>query len=204
MSSLRNIFFILILCISSLLHAQMPEAVKASEEYRVQMNEDFRDPEESPLEKEYLENFDGLEFFVIDTTYIVEAEFVRTPSESPFEMETSTSRTSTYVKYGELYFSLKGKEFMLNLYQNQNLRSDPEYFDYLFLPFTDETNGISTYDGGRYLDFSIPEEKSVTIDFNRAYNPYCAYSGRYSCPIPPKENHLETAIPTGVKKFTKN
>ncbi|MFV9484298.1 DUF1684 domain-containing protein, partial [Christiangramia sp. ASW11-125] len=77
-------------------------------------------------------------------------------------------------------------------------------FDYLFLPFTDETNGISTYDGGRYLDFSIPEEKRVTIDFNRAYNPYCAYSGRYSCPIPPKENHLETAIPAGVKKFTKN
>ncbi|WPY97963.1 DUF1684 domain-containing protein [Christiangramia sp. OXR-203] len=204
MSSLRNIFFILILCISSLLHAQMPEAVKASEEYRVQMNEDFRDPEESPLEKEDLENFDGLEFFTIDTAYIVEAEFVRTPSESPFEMQTSTSRTSTYVKYGELYFELKGKEFMLNLYQNQNLRSDPEYFDYLFLPFTDETNGISTYDGGRYLDFSIPEEKRVTIDFNRAYNPYCAYSGRYSCPIPPKENHLETAIPAGVKKFTKN
>ncbi|TQI71601.1 hypothetical protein JM79_2541 [Gramella sp. Hel_I_59] len=204
MSLFRNFAIILVLSISSILQAQVLDAVKASEEYQVQLNEDFRDFEESPLEKEDLENFDGLEFFVIDTTYIVEAEFIRTPSESPFEMQTSTSRTSTYVKYGELYFELKGKEFMLNLYQNQSLRSDPEYFDYLFLPFTDETNGISTYVGGRYIDFSIPEEKTVTIDFNRAYNPYCAYSGRYSCPIPPKENHLETSIPAGVKKFAKN
>ena len=187
-----------------MVRAQVQDPVQASKAYRSELNKDFRDPDESPLESKDLENFEGLDFFDIDPDYIVQATFVRTPSESPFEMPTSTSRTATYVKYGELYFKLKGKELMLNLYQNQSLRTDPEYFDYFFLPFTDETNGVSTYDAGRYIDFSIPDSNSVIIDFNRAYNPYCAYSGQYSCPVPPEENHLETAILAGVKKFFKS
>ena len=75
------------------------------------------------------------------------------------------------------------------------------YKDYLFLPFTDPTNGVTTYGGGRYLDLMIPATKVVQLDFNKAYNPYCAYSGNYSCPIPPEENHLEIEIKAGVKKY---
>ena len=172
-------------------------------EYQQNMNEDFKNPEESPLTSEDLKKFKALDFFSIDSAYIVKAEFVRTPAEAPFAMQTSTDRLPIYVKYGELYFTLKGEKFSLNLYQNQELVKDPEYFDYLFLPFNDLTNGESTYANGRYLDMRIPESNTVVIDFNKAYNPYCAYNGRYSCPIPPEENNLEIAIPAGVKNYAK-
>ncbi|WP_308444060.1 DUF1684 domain-containing protein [Gillisia lutea] len=142
-----------------------------------------------------------MDFFKIDTNYVVEAQFVRTPAEAPFTMPTSTDRLPLYVKYGEAYFTIHGKKLKLNIYQSQQLSTNPEYFDYLFLPFTDETNGETSYGGGRYIDLKLPLGKIIEIDFNKAYNPYCAYSGRYSCPIPPKENDLKVKIPVGVKKY---
>ena len=170
-------------------------------EFQRGLNAEFRSPKESPLSDKDRLHFRGLDFFPADTNYVVEAKFVRTPSEAPFAMPTTTDRVPIYVKYGEAYFKLKGKKYKLNLYQSQQLLSDPEYYDYLFLPFTDETNGETTYSGGRYLDLRIPEGDSITIDFNKAYNPYCAYSAEFSCPIPPEENDLQIAIPVGVKKF---
>ena len=94
---------------------------------------------------------------------------------------------------------MDGTEYTLNVYQSQQLSTDPDYADYLFVPFTDATNGESTYPSGRYLDLHIPQGETVLLDFNRAYNPYCAYNARYSCPIPPAENHLEIPIKAGVK-----
>ena len=89
----------------------------------------------------------------------------------------------------------------MNIYQNLELISKPEYVDYLFVPFTDLTNGKGSYSGGRYIDTRIPPGKKIVLDFNKAYNPYCAYNGKYSCPIPPEENHLEVEIRAGVKDF---
>lgn len=199
----KNIFFYLfiLLLIGNTAMAQKSELIAGSKEFQKELNEEYANPEESPLEEKDLEEFEGLEFFEIDSNFIVKAEFVRTPAEAPITMPTSTDRLPVYVKYGELYFTLQGKDFKLNLYQNQELTQDPEYFDYLFLPFTDLTNGKSTYGGGRYIDFRIPESREVILDFNKAYNPYCAYSGKYSCPIPPKENDLEIEIFAGVKAF---
>ncbi|APG60165.1 DUF1684 domain-containing protein [Christiangramia salexigens] len=202
---LRRLFclggFLLVFISSDLAYSQKADLVKSSKEFQKELNEEFRDPEESPLDLEDLANFEALEFFEIDPDFIVKAEFVRTPAESPFMMKTSTDRMPVYVKYGELYFSLNNKNYKLNVYQNQELTQDPEYFDYLFLPFTDRTNGKTTYGGGRYIDLRIPQTNEVVIDFNKAYNPYCAYSGRYSCPIPPEENDLDIEIPAGVKAF---
>jgi uncharacterized protein (DUF1684 family) len=76
------------------------------------------------------------------------------------------------------------------------------YVDYLFLPFSDATNGNETYSGGRYIDLRIPTSDSVLIDFNKAYNPYCAYNPKYSCPIVPKQNRLPIPVRAGVKAFT--
>jgi uncharacterized protein (DUF1684 family) len=80
-----------------------------------------------------------------------------------------------------------------------------EYKNYLFIPFTDATNGTDTYEGGRYIDLSIPDIKdtNVIVDFNKAYNPYCCYTGGYDCPIPPKENALTVAINAGEMKYKK-
>lgn len=197
------IVMILFALSSGSLFAQKSDLGKIAREYQQQMNLDFANPEESPLEEKDLASFRGLDFFPVDTSYIVNAEFVRTPAEPPFAMKTSTDRLPIYVKYGELYFELEGKQLKLNVYQNQELIQDPEYFDYLFLPFTDLTNGNSTYGGGRYLDMRIPDSSKVVLDFNKAYNPYCAYSGKYSCPVPPEENDLEVEIPAGVKSYKK-
>ena len=116
-------------------------------------------------------------------------------------MKTTTGREPLYVKYAEAHFEFQDKKYTVNIYQNQGLTTEPEYEDYLFLPFTDLTNGETTYAGGRFIDLSIPEGDEIIIDFNTAYNPYCAYNDRYSCPIPPEENHLNLLIPVGVKKY---
>ena len=181
--------------------AQTSEKIESIKEFQKGINEEFMDPQESPLTPSDRKVFKGLEFFDMDTTYIVEAKFVRTPSEAPFVMHTTSDRLPIYVKYGEAYFKLKGKKYKLNIYQSQQLKKDPKYYDYLFLPFTDNTNGHESYGGGRYIDLHMPLGNSITIDFNKAYNPYCAYSKGYSCPIPPAENNLDIKIPVGVKKY---
>ena len=74
----------------------------------------------------------------------------------------------------------------------------------MFIPFTDLTNGETSYEGGRYIDFKKPTQNNVVLDFNKSYNPYCAYSARYSCPIPPIANHLLVEVNAGVKKFNEH
>lgn len=180
---------------------QVPEKIANIRKFQEEMNMKFKDPVESPLTSEERSKFEKLEFFDIDTNFTVTAEFVRTPSEAPFFMPTTTERLPVYVKYGEAYFFLDGKKHKLNVYQNQELTVKPGYEDYLFLPFTDLTNGNSSYGGGRYLDVRIPKSNRLVIDFNKAYNPYCAYNAKYSCPIPPAENDLKIKITAGVKSY---
>lgn len=170
-------------------------------QHRAEQHELFANPKTSPLMKEDLEIFEGLDYFDIDTAFYVRTHLLRTPDEKPFFMPTTTDRRPEYRKYGEIHFTLRGGNFKLNIYQNLNLADDPEYEDYLFLPFTDRTNGETTYGGGRYLDLSIPEGDEMVVDFNKAYNPLCVYDYRFSCPIPPEENDLDIAITAGVKDF---
>lgn len=177
------------------------DKVFTSLEYQENLNIEFADSLKSPHTKQDLEHFKALDFFAIDEKYIVEAIFMRTKREKTFKMKTSTNRTPIYKKYGELHFKIEGKEFKLNVYQNIELSNRKGFDDYLFLPFSDVTNGKESYIGGRYLDMKIPTNNKVIIDFNKAYNPYCAYNYKYSCPIVPLENDLNIAINAGVKKF---
>ena len=175
--------------------------VAAAEKFQSELNKSYADSLKSPLMKDDLKHFKGLDFYPIDEKYIVEAIFIRTKKEKSFKMKTTTSRTPIYKKYGELHFSIDGKELKLNVYQNVDLKKKPGYDDYLFLPFSDLTCGKDSYIGGRYIDMRIPKSGKVTIDFNQAYNPYCAYNYEYSCPIVPLENDLDIEINAGVKKF---
>ncbi|NOR27023.1 MAG: DUF1684 domain-containing protein [Lutibacter sp.] len=171
-----------------------------------ELNTHYSDATTSPLTKKDLKTFKGLEFFKIDEKYKVEASFELTPNTPIFEMQTTTDRLPLYKKYGIARFTLNGEQLELSIYQNQKLMTDVEYEDYLFIPFNDTTNGSLSYGGGRYIDLEIPSEGSETIiiDFNKAYNPYCAYNSRYSCPIPPSENNLKISILAGVKAFGKH
>ncbi len=169
--------------------------------FQEELNAEFKNPETSPLPDRFRATFETLAFFEPDTNYIVEAKLIRTPEALPFAMPTTTGRQSTEVVYGIAKFTLNGKEHELEIYQSPDLITQKEYEDYLFLPFTDQTNGEETYGGGRYLDLRIPNGNTIVLDFNKAYNPYCAYNKKYSCPIVPKENNLDTEIRVGVKDF---
>lgn len=173
--------------------------VATIQRFQNELNREYRDSSESPLGREDRLHFTNHDFYPIDLRYRVHAAFVRTPEEKVFNMKTTGTRTPEYVKYGEARFELNGKKFVLNLYRNIALTQREEYKNHLFLPFTDNTNGEETYGGGRYIDLTVPGGDTIIIDFNQAYNPYCAYSDRYSCPIPPKENYLDTEIKAGIR-----
>ncbi len=170
-------------------------------EFQRDLNKEFSDPETSPLPDRYRKDFNGLDFFKPDTTFMVNATFTRTPDAIPFLMPTTTDRMSKEVVFGIVSFQLKGNSYQLEVYQNEELKEDEGYEDYLFLPFTDATNGNETYEGGRYIDLRIPEGYQIVIDFNKAYNPYCTYNKKYSCPIVPSQNALDIEIFAGVKAF---
>lgn len=171
--------------------------------FQYDLNVEFADASKSPLTAEDLKTFKALEFFDIDEKYNIEADLELTPNTAVFEMPTTTDRLPLYRKYGIARFTLNGKKMELSIYQSQELMTDFNYKDYLFLPFNDATNGTTTYGGGRFIDLEIPKEgsKRIRIDFNKAYNPYCAYNHTFSCPIPPSENNLPIAIPVGVKAY---
>ena len=146
-----------------------------------------------------------LDFFAPDPAYRVEAVFTATPDAEPFEMPTSSGKTKTFVQYGRLDFALGQDSLQLAVYKNLTL-TQAIYKDHLFLPFRDGTNALSTYGGGRYLDLLATDirEGRITLDFNLTYNPYCAFSDGYNCPIPPAVNRLERPIEAGEKAFTKD
>ncbi len=170
-------------------------------EFQKKLNKEFSDPETSPLPDRFRKDFNGLDFFKPDTSFIVDAKFTRTPDATPFLMPTNTDRMSKEVVFGIVSFQLKGKAYQLEVYQNEELLLEEGYDDYLFLPFTDATNGDETYEGGRYLDLTIPEGEHIVIDFNKAYNPYCTYNKKYSCPLVPGQNALDIKVFAGVKAF---
>ena len=144
-----------------------------------------------------------LRFYAPDSSQRLSVTLVATHGSESFPMLTYSGARKEYVKFGELRFERAGKKDTLSVYQSLDLRRMPQYRDYLFVPFKDLTNGEATYGGGRYLDFRMKDMQQGTcvLDFNKAYNPYCAYSEGYSCPIPPKENHLSLRIEAGEMNF---
>ena len=181
--------------------AQEKSVPLTSKEFQDKLNKEFADRKESPLTEEDLKSFKTLDFYPIDEKFIVIGGFVKANNEQVFKMKTTTDRLPEYIKYGEVYFKMDGKGFKLNIYQNIDLIKKKGFEDYLFLPFSDLTCGKESYIGGRYIDLRIPKDGTITIDFNTAYNPYCAYNHKYSCPIVPLENKVDLEIKAGVKKY---
>ncbi|MBF4505056.1 DUF1684 domain-containing protein [Flavobacterium sp. JLP] len=165
------------------------------------INAEYADAKTSPLMEEDLKTFKALEFYPINEKFFVNAKLVKAKNEKVFEMKTTGTRTPKYIKYGTLYFTLNGVALQLNVYRSIDLSKQKEYKDHLFLPFSDLTSGKESYIGGRYIDLKIPKGDSIVVDFNQAYNPYCAYNHKYSCPLVPLENDLNVEIRAGVKTF---
>jgi len=145
-------------------------------------------------------------FFAPSADHKVAAGFTKLEDSTGFMMPTSGKSPKRYFRYGRVQFSLNGKSLKLTVFRSKDLMNDPTYKDYLFLPFTDLTSGEESYGGGRYIDLEIKDIKNnrLVIDFNKAYNPYCAYSEEYNCPVPPRENDLPVAIRAGEKDFKRS
>ncbi len=197
---MKRIIFLLVFVFIMVGCVQEKKPLLGETDFQRDLNAYFKDATTSPLKDKDRKNFESLEFFKFDPTFVVEARLVVTPDEIPFKMKTSTGRLPVYKKYGELEFELKGETFKLNIYQNLELEEEE---DYLFLPFLDNTNGDTSYGGGRYIETKIPDGDILVLDFNIAFSPYCAYNEKYSCPIVPRENYLPIEIKAGVKAFGK-
>ncbi|MBX2930856.1 MAG: DUF1684 domain-containing protein [Chitinophagaceae bacterium] len=145
----------------------------------------------------------NFKFFKPNSRYHVMATFTKMNDSVGFIMKTSGTRDKKFFRYGIINFSIDNKPLQLTVYSSEQLMNDTAYKGYLFLPFTDLTSGNNSYGGGRYIDllFSAIQENKISIDFNKAYNPYCVYAYGYNCPIPPKENHLSIAIKAGEKMY---
>lgn len=144
-----------------------------------------------------------LDFYPVDPAYRCDCAFVKEPSPEPFEMSTYAGTTKEYFVFGRAQCQVAGQAIELELYRSPSLLRMPQYRNYTFLPFKDHSNGGESYGGGRYINLEIPDPSisRIIIDFNKAYNPYCAYSEGYKCPIPPVANHLDLRIPAGEKAW---
>lgn len=174
--------------------------MSALSRFRAEVDDMIEFDPHSPLADEQQAKFNGLNYYDEDAAYVVEGDVERFSDDEPLvEMQTSTGDTQVYRRWGRFHFTVEDEEASLVIY------SDPRAGDF-FLPFKDATNGRETYGAGRYLDSHRPgirrlSDDRLEIDFNYAYNPYCAYNERYSCPLPPSENWLRIAIRAGEKKF---
>lgn len=169
--------------------------------HREKYKQDFIKESNSPLKENDLQN---LHFYDADSSYKISADVEILKNEKVFKMPTYDGTSKEFYRYAKINFNLNDKAITMTLYKSIALASNPAYKDLLFLPFTDETNNVETYGGGRYIDLSSKEisNNKIEVDFNKAYNPYCAYSDGYRCPVPPEENNVELAIKAGEKKFT--
>ncbi len=185
----------LVLCQANLYESSL---LKHREEYK----KEFLSDKNSPLTKE---DTAFLRFYPISSAYLIQTEFVKVTDEKGFDMQTHNGVIKKYFVYGYVSFTLSKEKCKLYIYQSEKLKAQQGMEDYLFIPFTDNTNYAETFGGGRYLDFRIKDIQNnrLLIDFNKCYNPYCAYKEGYACPIPPKENDLKIRIEAGEKLFGK-
>lgn len=161
-------------------------------DFRKDKDELFGTKEESPLTRDQKSAFQGLKYFPEDPKFRVTASLEKVDGEL-IDVKTSAGDTEAYKRYGNLKFSLESREFSLNVYQSTDS-------SHLFLPFMDGTNHADTYHNGRYVEIEDDNGKA-DLDFNYAYNPYCAYNENFRCPITPEENTLDVDIKAGEKRF---
>ena len=160
--------------------------------FRAEKDEFFGSHPQSPLTREQKMEFHGLNYFPENDSLRLEVKVEEFPEKKMFEMQTSTGSVQHYEKFGRFSFLVDGEEVQLTIYSNEHG---------YFMPFVDSLAGKETYPAGRYLEPEPLPGGRFLIDFNLAYNPYCAYNEMWSCPITPAENRLKVAVRAGEKLF---
>ena len=164
---------------------------------RTEKDEFFAEHPQSPIPPEHRDDFEGLDYFPPDPDYRVEATVTVHDEPEPVEMETTASNPVRYLRVVTFAFDVRGEEHALAGYRQEGDEGA------IFVPFRDKTTGQQTYHQGRYMelepDGELADGDVVTLDFNLAYNPFCAYSETFACPLPPEENWLEIVVPAGER-----
>jgi uncharacterized protein len=169
-------------------HTQQSEL----EIFRAAKNEFFRKDPQSPLTPDQRREFSGLKYFPENPALNLELPVEVFAEKDKIQMQTSTGDIQTYTRYGRVHFEVDGQPAELTVYSDRNG---------FFLPFVDSLASKETYGAGRYLEPEVLAGGKLGVDFNVAYNPYCAYNDLYSCPLTPFENHLKVPIRAGEKLF---
>ena len=164
------------------------------EEFRIAKDHFMGHDQDSPLTHEQQSEFSGLKYFSesSDLRFVLPVEIF--DASETIEMQTSTGDVAVYLRWGNIAFDVDGESARLTIFKDAHGHG-------YFLPFTDTTNGKETYGAGRYLEIEVLEDGGVAVDFNMAYNPYCAYNESWSCPLTPFENRLKVPIRAGEKTF---
>jgi hypothetical protein len=166
--------------------------------HRAEKDRFFREHRQSPLPRAAREGFDGLAYYDPDPDYRVEATVEPADGDGTIEIDTTAGTRVEYERVAALAFELAGEDRRLIAYR----RVDGEG-DGLFVPFRDATSGTGTYGAGRYMEFEVDGTldpgASVTLDFNLAYHPFCAYNDAFACPLPPAENRLDVRVTAGER-----
>jgi uncharacterized protein (DUF1684 family) len=162
------------------------------EDFRREKNHFYKTGRQSPLSPDQKRSFQGLDYFPENPELALELDVEEFPEKDEIQMQTSTGDVQVYQRYGKIHFNVDGQPAELTLYS-----SDAG----LFLPFVDSLANQQTYGAGRYLEPELLENGRVLVDFNYAYNPYCAYNENWSCPLTPFENRLKVPIRAGEKNF---
>ena len=164
--------------------------------FRNEKDEFFRAGQGSPLPPTEREPFSGLRYFDPDPALRFEASLHRYANPESVLMTTSRGSRQLFSRVGYFDLTLDGSPVRLHAYQSAE-RDDPS----IFIPFRDGTSGKESYGAARYLDFEVEHDDRYAVDFNYAYNPYCAYSEDYICPLPPRENWLAVPVRAGERKY---
>jgi uncharacterized protein len=162
-----------------------------------------REQYKADLAKDIKADTSKVSFYPFKKEFIITASVEKLDDQPVFPMITSSGMKKEARKFVKVTFRFKEKSYTLYGYQLTRLKESTEYADHFFIPFKDETTGNATYAAGRYLDFKAGDVTNgkLVMDFNKAYNPYCAFTDGYNCPIPPKENTLKMAVAAGEKKY---
>lgn len=201
MSNLKTSFLVIFLLLTFSAYSQN-NYYESLQEERISFEQKLLHTD-SVLNVEEKEAIQSLNHFPIDSSWVLTAQFKKRKGKA-FEMPTTTARTPKYKRIGYLHFKRNEEKFKLAVYKNLGLTA-AEYKNYVFIPFKDGNAPDLTYGGGRYLDLEMSiKDKTVLVDFNKAYNPYCVYSYRYSCPITPEENHVDVKVNAGIMNPDKN
>lgn len=169
------------------------------EKMRNEKDHDMRTASDSPFANDTAQTFKGLSYFPIDSRYRINAKLTSIETKKAVLLPTSDGKQKSYLEYAYAEFEMQGVKNKLLILEIMDMGP---YRGTLFLAFADKTSARETYGAGRYLDIkNVPSSTSIALDFNEAYNPYCAYNDKFSCPFPPQENILSITIEAGEKTY---